>query len=80
MTLFRTGHAADTEAFFVWRHCIVPQQKSSHSYNQVARGEVYEPAYSAVGVMPFTAIRLGWALALLGMRTVKIPLALVALI
>ncbi len=80
MTLFRTGHTADAEAFFVWRHCIVPQQKSPPSYNQVARGEVYEPAYSAVGVMPFTAMRLGWALALLGTRTVKIPLALVALI
>ena len=79
-SLYRTGHTADTEAFFVWRHCIVPQQKSPHSYTQVARGEVYEPAYSAVGVIPFTAMRLGWALALLGTRTVKIPLALVALI
>ena len=55
-------------------------QKSPPSYTQVARGEVYEPAYSALGIMPFTAIRLGWALALLGTRTVKIPLALVALI
>ena len=69
----RHGNVGSVKRYIVFH-------KKPHDYHQVAMGDVYEPAYSAVGMIPFTAIRLGWALALLGMRTVKIPLALVALI